>query len=173
MATLLVPPPVSQHVREHLVEIFESPSFRTSARSQQFLQYVVDESLAGRGDSLKERVVGERVFGREPDYDTGQDSIVRVKANEVRRRLAQFYEQHPHAPLRIEMVSGSYGIGIRRTEFATQEAIAPARSRNTYAVGEFVTDPRLLLPVLAAAPTGWEWKNLQILYRVEIGRAHV
>ena len=37
----------------------------------------------------------------------------------------------------------------------------------TYAVGEFVTDPRLLLPVLAAAPAGWESKNLQILYRVD------
>ena len=91
MATALVPLPASEDVRVHLAEILGSASFRTSARSQQFLQYVVNESLAGRGESLKERVVGERVFGRDPAYDTGQDSIVRVKANEVRRRLAQFY----------------------------------------------------------------------------------
>jgi hypothetical protein len=116
MASVLVPIEAAEHVREHLSEILASASFRTSARSQQFLQYVVDETLAGRSESLKERVVGERVFGRDPAYDTGQDSIVRVKANEVRRRLAQYYEQHPHAPVRIEMVSGSYGVTIRRLD---------------------------------------------------------
>ena len=119
MATILVPPSApADDIREHLLEILASASFRTSARSQQFLQYVVDESIAGRSDSLKERVVGERVFGRDPAYGTGQDSIVRVKANEVRRRLAQFYEQHAQAPLRIEMVSGSYGVTVRRLETA-------------------------------------------------------
>ncbi len=100
-------------VRRHLAEILESPAFRTSVRSQQFLQFVVEETLGGRTDSLKERVIGERIFGRQADYDTGQDSIVRVKANEVRRRLSQFYEQHPDSAVRIEMVSGSYGIRMR------------------------------------------------------------
>jgi hypothetical protein len=116
-------------VREHLAEILGSASFKTSGRSQQFLQYVVNESLAGRGESLKERVVGERVFGRDPAYDTGQDSIVRVKANEVRRRLAQYYEQHPHAPLRIEMLSGSYGITIRRLEVPARELTPEVRPK--------------------------------------------
>lgn len=129
MAAVSLPLPASEDVRAHLEEVLESTSFRTSARSRQFLQYVVDESLAGRSDSLKERVVGERVFGRDPAYDTGQDSIVRVKANEVRRRLAQYYDQHPHSMIRIEMVSGSYGVTIRRLEGMALDEAEPVRPR--------------------------------------------
>ncbi len=97
-----------EEVLEHLEKILASPAFRTSHRSCQFLRYVMESYLAGDTDLLKERVIGERVFGRSPDYDTGQDSIVRVKANEVRRRLAQYYDLHPDSPLRIELPAGSY-----------------------------------------------------------------
>ncbi len=95
-------------VLRHLDLILDSPAFRASQRSCQFLRYVVESYLAGETDLLKERVIGERVFGRSPDYDTGQDSIVRVKANEVRRRLAQYYDLHPDSPVRIELPAGSY-----------------------------------------------------------------
>lgn len=101
---------------QHLAEILASAPFRSSGRSQQFLQHVVRESLAGRTENLKERVIGEQIFGRPADYDTGQDSIVRVKANEVRRRLAQFYEQNPGCPCRFDMAAGSYLITVRYTE---------------------------------------------------------
>src|ERR1035441_3218747 len=74
---------------QHLEEVLDSPMFHTSQPSCQFLRYVVDAIVAGHPDLLKERTVGEKVFGRQPDYDTGQDSIVRVKASEVRRRPAQ------------------------------------------------------------------------------------
>jgi hypothetical protein len=100
---------------DHLADILASQYFRTSARSQQFLTHVVRQSLNGRADLLKERVIGEQVFGRSADYDTGQDSIVRVKANEVRRRLAQYYEQHPTSPFRFEMSAGSYAIRVHRS----------------------------------------------------------
>ncbi len=117
-------------VQNHLADILESPAFRASPKSQQFLQYVVSESVAGRADSLKERVIGEQVFGRPADYDTGQDSIVRVKANDVRRRLSQYYEQHPGSALRIEMVSGSYGVKVRTA--GPQPSEAPARPRKKW-----------------------------------------
>src|SRR5206468_242202 len=45
---------------------------------------------------------------RPADYDTGQDSIVRVKASEVRRRLAQYYDLSSDESMRIELPSGSY-----------------------------------------------------------------
>lgn len=125
MGTAVIPPQSTVEINRHLAEILESPAFKTSARSQQFLQFVVEETLSGRTDSLKERVIGERVFGRQADYDTGQDSIVRVKANEVRRRLAQFYEQHPDSPIRIEMASGSYGVRLRVPEKVEAPIVTP------------------------------------------------
>ena len=92
----------------HLEDILASPAFCTSQRSSQFLRYVVESALAGEKDRLKERVIGERIFGRRADYDTGQDSIVRVKASEVRRRLAQYYDHTADTGLRIELPPGSY-----------------------------------------------------------------
>jgi hypothetical protein len=77
-------------VEAELDRILQSPGFRSSKRSQEFLRYIVITTLDGHLDDLKERVIGHVVFDRLPDYDTGEHSIVRVKANELRKRLAQF-----------------------------------------------------------------------------------
>ena len=92
----------------HLENVLASPAFCSSARSSQFLRYVVESALSGEKEALKERVIGERVFGRAAGYDTGQDSIVRVKASEVRRRLAQYYDHSTGETLRIELPIGCY-----------------------------------------------------------------
>lgn len=51
----------------------------------------MNQSLAGRFEQLKERIIGVEVFGRSPTYDTGVDAIVRVTTSEVRKRLVQHY----------------------------------------------------------------------------------
>lgn len=68
----------------------KASAFRNSPRCQEFLLYVVESTLAGKRDQLKERLIGIQLFGREAAYDTADDPIVRVKANEVRKRIAQY-----------------------------------------------------------------------------------
>jgi hypothetical protein len=103
-----VPPESEAAVRTALGEILASPEFRASQKCQSFLTYVVEEALAGRHESLKERVIGAEVFGRAPGFETSGDSIVRVKATEVRRRLAKYYKDRPAGGLHIELPTGSY-----------------------------------------------------------------
>jgi hypothetical protein len=96
-------------IRGELDRVLASAVFRGSKRSQEFLRYAVTHALDGRTDLLKERTIGVEVFEREADYDTGDNSIVRVKANEVRKRLAQYYQEAgAGADLQIELPSGSY-----------------------------------------------------------------
>ena len=96
-------------VRDHLKDVFASRAFAGSKRAQDFLQLIVDHALAGRLDSLRERMIGAEMFGRRIDYDTANDAVVRVKATEVRRKLAQYYQESTKPPLvRIELPSGSY-----------------------------------------------------------------
>jgi hypothetical protein len=96
-------------VEFELVSILQGPSFRGSLRSAAFLRFVVEETLAGRHDLLKERTLGVALLGKAPTYDTGADSGVRVRANEVRRRLASHYEAAaPKAGIRIELPPGAY-----------------------------------------------------------------
>jgi len=96
-------------VQDALTEILISSPFRTSKQSQQLLRYIVDQTLSGHGQLLKERVIGVEVFGRPPDYDTNSDPIVRARAAELRKRLAQFYVgEGAKSALRIEISPGSY-----------------------------------------------------------------
>jgi hypothetical protein len=68
----------------------------------------VERALAGDVESLKERLLGVEIFHRRSDYDTSTDAIVRVTASDVRRRLANFYSEHPSQPKRISLPLGSY-----------------------------------------------------------------
>src|SRR5450755_2977176 len=103
------PPPNDERIREELHRVLSCHEFRSSKRSQDFLRYVVENTLNGHGDTLKERTIGIDVFGRSTSYDPSDDATVRVKAGEVRKRLGLYYsDQGAQSPLRIELPSGTY-----------------------------------------------------------------
>jgi TolB-like protein len=113
-------------VRDHLNEVIASRAFAGSKRTQDFLQLIVEHALEGDFDSLKERMIGAEMFGRPIGYDTGSDSVVRVKATEVRKRLVRFYfETKSKSAVRIELPSGSY---VPRFHFEPHEATAPSHA---------------------------------------------
>ena len=96
-------------VLHQLERLLASPPFRTSKRYPRFLRYVVEETLGGRSEGVKERVIAVAVFDRSPDFDSNIDPIVRVAAGDIRKRLAQYYVQPDHeSELRIDLLSGSY-----------------------------------------------------------------
>ena len=108
-------PSEKQAVLRQVERLLESAQFRNSRRYPDLLRYVVQQTLEGRGDTLKERVLGIEVFGREPGFDTSGDSIVRVAAAEVRKRIAQYYQEDGHqGELRVDLPSGSYVARFRR-----------------------------------------------------------
>lgn len=101
--------PHAKIIRAHLIEILNGAAFRGSRRSQEFLTHVVECALAGQWERLKERSLGIDVFSRDASYDTGGDSIVRVTASDVRKRLMHYYSECARAPaFRIEIPAGSY-----------------------------------------------------------------
>ncbi|MEO6802916.1 MAG: hypothetical protein ABI197_06705 [Granulicella sp.] len=96
-------------VRQELATILESPHFRNSKRYPTLLSYVVDETLMGRGDRIKERSLGVEVFHRPADYDSNNDTVVRFTAGEVRKRLTLYYhEAGARSHVQIVMPTGSY-----------------------------------------------------------------
>jgi hypothetical protein len=109
---------VDRHEAEaHLDQVLRSPAFRGSRRCQDFLRYVVTETLNGHSDAIKERMIAVSVFERGADYEPSLDSIVRVKANEVRKRLAKYYEANPALELRIDLPAGAY-VPVFRTDLS-------------------------------------------------------
>lgn len=95
--------------------LLASSYFRNSRRYSDFLRFVVIQTAEGHADILKERTLGIEVFDREPTFDTSGDSIVRVAAAEVRKRIALYYQEGDHEQeLRVELSSGSYVAHFRR-----------------------------------------------------------
>lgn len=127
-------------VRRELQKIIASKSFRQGDRLQRFLSFIVEETLAGRGDQLKEYPVGVDVFGKESSFDPRMDPIVRVQARRLRMRLYTYYQEEGQADeLVIELPKGGYAPTFRKVEHAPKKrSLAPALvSRNTVAVQVF------------------------------------
>lgn len=115
----------AEEVRQHLGLLFKSPAFASSRRCQEFLRYVVLEVVEGRADLIKERNIAHEVFGKGTDFESSEDSLVRVKAREVRKRLSDYYQSAPASALRIELPLGTYVPLVQRSpDPAAQEEIS-------------------------------------------------
>src|SRR5215831_9164429 len=100
---------VRSMIREQLERLLESHLFRNSKRYPNMLRHIVERTLAGRSEEIKERSLGVLVFGRPPGYDCSADPVVRMSAAEIRKRLAQYYNEPRHRDQpRIELPTGSY-----------------------------------------------------------------
>lgn len=126
-------PPATRHVpyseterdaiRKQLERILANPLFKHSKRYPNLLRYVVEHTLEGAPFDLKERNLGVEVFGREPNYDTNADPIVRATAGEIRKRIAQYYHEPGHEDeIRIDLSPGSY---VPEFEMPAANPVAP------------------------------------------------
>jgi serine/threonine-protein kinase len=103
------PIPPAALVREHLDRIVRSPAFAKANRLQAFLRFVVEQTLAGRQDTIKEYAIALEVCSRPPTFDAKTDPIVRVDANRLRARLDAYYRLDGHEDsIRIHLPKGSY-----------------------------------------------------------------
>jgi len=95
--------------RNELDRILASAEFDTTDRGRRFLRYVVEESLAGRGDRIKAYSVAVEVFGRDASFDPQSDPIVRIEAGHLRRALERYYlTGGVDDPIRITIPKGGY-----------------------------------------------------------------
>jgi hypothetical protein len=100
----------SSGVDESLQQILHSKEFRGALQLQSLLKFIVENSICGHDDALKERIIGMSVFGRKPDYETGDDPIVRSRARQLRTRLERYYdsEEAKDSAIQIVIPKGSY-----------------------------------------------------------------
>src|SRR5215472_7642722 len=146
-------------VRSEVSRILSSPEFQRSERLRCFLAYVVEETLAGRGDRLKEYTIALAVFDR-PSYDPDVDSIVRVQARKLRCRLDEYYETAGCTDaVRIKMLKGSYlptielrEVGVHTDDVVIAVPAVPDEARVPILQG----NQESLLPLLAATASAAE-----------------
>jgi TolB-like protein len=102
----IVPP---SDVTRYLARITQSGAFINSVRLSTFLRFAVEQTLAGRGDLLKEYTIGTNAYGRRADFDPSQDTIVRTEARRLRQKLQEYYSgEGKDDEVAIVFRSGSY-----------------------------------------------------------------
>jgi Tol biopolymer transport system component len=124
--------PSHPDVRAQLTRILSSDLFTRSDRLSAFLKYIVEETLEGRGDSLKEQVLAMSLYGKGADFNTAADPIVRVDARRLRDKLREYYAASPRDPVVITVPKGSYtpafelnGVPTAHTRVSTPVTVAP------------------------------------------------
>jgi adenylate cyclase len=158
--------PAEDDVRAQLERVLASEGFAGSGRLSRLLRYLVERTLAGEAEALKEYAVGSDVFDRGADYDPRLDSIVRVEARRLRAKLDEYYRgPGVNDPITIEVPRGSYVPVFARAgalrpaetpsaEELPTEATASARPASTtryWALAGFG-----LVAVVVALAAGWQ-----------------
>jgi hypothetical protein len=135
-------------IRRTLSAILQSAPFHSSKQTKELLQFIVEQTLTGHPEMLKERMIGANVFGRRPDYDTNDDPIVRARASEVRKRLALYYQSAPEEPIRIGIPSGSFRAIFEWADKAPAHAASNQQPgpEESHSFGELAAQPDLMEP---------------------------
>jgi hypothetical protein len=138
--------------REQLERILSSHLFRNSKRYPVLLRYVTECALDGRVDHMKERTLGVEVFHRALDYDTNLDPVVRTTAVEVRKRIAQYYQEPGHeSELRICIAPGSYLPEFRIAPEKTNEKTGDKTGLEPLPPSPLARKPRAIFAAAVAA----------------------
>src|SRR6516162_5216146 len=99
----------SSPVRAQLGKILSSSVFVNSPRMSRFLRFVVETTLDGNGERIKEYVIAIEVFEKADDYDPQADSTVRTEAGKLRSKLGRYYDTEGRDDLiAITVTKGSY-----------------------------------------------------------------
>ena len=126
--------PTSDEVRAELQRVLQSEAFQQAGRASQFLRFIVEETLANRGDRLKGYTIAVEVFERPADFDAQTDPLVRVEAGRLRRRLMEHYlAEGIDSPVRVELPRGRYTPTFRYTAPARRAADPAAEQPSTRA----------------------------------------
>ena len=146
-------PPTADDVRHQLDRLLASTGFANAGRMSRFLKFVVEKTLAGEGERLKEYVIGIEVFDRDASYDPRLDSIVRVEAARLRAKLAEYYAgQGRSDPVVLSLPKGGYAPIVTLTSGAPVVNGAP-RANGAAALAAAPLDP----PPRRPHATRWAW----------------
>ena len=148
-------------VRAELDRILASDLFTRSERLSAFLKFIVDQTLTGHGDSLKEQVIAVELYGKDADFNTAADPIVRVDARRLRDRLREYYATAPPRGIVISVPKGTYTpvfIG-NVAEFATARGTIGANTTALHDADAIALRPAPAEPVPASThdrlPARW------------------
>jgi len=144
-------------IRDELQKVLTSQRFRNAEQLRVFLSYVVEQTLSGHGDELKESVIATEAFQRRPSFDPKLDAFVRVQAGRLRTALAEYYASEGREdPVTIQIPKGAYAPLFSGRSSPPAEA-TPARPRKRIRQSVLLLAPATLIAIVWLALAGKIW----------------
>jgi len=138
-------------IRAQLDHILNYAELKNSPRLQAFLQYIVEETLAGRANHIKGFAIGQAVYGGDENFDPQNNTIVRVEAGRLRRRIAEYYLTiGRNDSILIDIPKGTYVPTFSRTESHEQVEDTDSSARKIIPVSHAIRSKRnVIISVVA------------------------
>jgi hypothetical protein len=145
--------PALEATHTQVERIIQSKTLRLSEVQRRLLAYLVEKSLAGEADDLKEYTIGIDAFGKPPSYDPRQESVVRMHVARLRQKLAEYYRAEGAAdPIVLDLPKGGFKMVFEeRPAAAAHSEAAPAIAESQ---GPWIRRAVLLAGILALAIGG-------------------
>ena len=149
-------------VRDQLKRVLLSRHFIKARKKSRFLEFMCEQALCGKAGELNEYTIGADIYERGPDFNSHEDSIVRVQAHEIRKSLLAYYEDEGRNDrVRIDLPAGGYV-----PQFARTEESLPAPSGSSDSVPQATAAPlrRWIVTAIAAVgllAAGWALRGFQ------------
>lgn len=100
-------------MKAHVERILQSETLRNADALRRLLAYLAEKSISGEADQLKEYVIGLEAFGKPPDYDPRQDSIVRLQVGRLRQKLTEYYlSEGKDDPVVVDLPKGHFKLSF-------------------------------------------------------------
>ena len=154
--------PVSnEDIARQMTRILKSSTFTKSERMRTLLHYLVEQSLNGAPEKLKEYAIGVDVFRKEVSFDPRMDTTVRTEARRLRSKLDEYYQAASDDDvIAIELPKGSYRLLFHpRSRMALADVPASsapsAAERRRYAPAAAIA----ALVVVILASGWWSWRS--------------
>jgi hypothetical protein len=128
-----------------------SPLFKDSKRLRDLFLFLCERALADPDAVIHEQEIGVAVFCRPPDYDTSQDTLVRVHASRLRKKLQQYFDAEPGESVVVEIPKGGYTPVFRPRETPPTPGPAAIRPRLPWSFPRALRLPFAILGIVACA----------------------
>lgn len=127
-------------VESELARICASQQFSPKKQAQNFLRYIVQEELAGRGEKITQYGVAIDALGKLESFCPTEDPSVRMQATRLRKLLNDFYREHQEeGEVRILLPTGSY-----RPAFQVENTVCDFLEKEQV-VGSLSTGPKIFV----------------------------
>jgi TolB-like protein len=123
----------SEEILQQFRRIVESPDFSATPQQRAFLEFVVTQTLSGKGHNIKGYTIATQVLGRDENFDQAIDPIVSIQANKLRRALERYYLlSGKEDTIHLEIPWGTYvPVFKTRTAVETKPVLHNGKNQDT------------------------------------------